>query len=436
MKKIYYLATLSAILCLPTLCNAEEAIWSHHGRGDRVLHDAADVPGSDAPDRSTDFSGIEFTGRFANYTKGDTWYPSWASDGNLYSPWTDGSVGQTVSKGWTGKSATWGYATITGDDPLDLRVKDYGVRPGSASPYGGRYPCGSLHYNGVWYHGTYALDQSVNEVRKKFGWYNMGPFLGFAISEDNGKTWTDSPHSPSAPLFDEPERHELDLAEGKDGPFIKMGAPHFVDFGKNMEHSPDGKAYLVGHGAEHPDPQPRIANNSWVTGDAAYLARVAPSLANMNDASKYEFFSGHDAEGNAQWTRDFKKIKPIFSWNNRFGIVTITYNAPLKKYFMCVTDGHRETTSRRHYTSYILESDQLTGPWNIVAYMPDFGPQAYFLNIPSKFISDDGKTMWLCFSANYMASGRRNDPEYLEQTTPKGSAYALSLHEFEIRGAE
>jgi hypothetical protein len=30
-----------------------------------------------------------FTGRHAEYTKADTWYPSWAADGNLYSPWTD-----------------------------------------------------------------------------------------------------------------------------------------------------------------------------------------------------------------------------------------------------------------------------------------------------------------------------------------------------------
>jgi hypothetical protein len=32
---------------------------------------------------------------------------------------------------------------------------------------------------------------------------------------------------------------------------VKIGAPKFVDFGKNMEHSPDGKAYLVAHGADH-----------------------------------------------------------------------------------------------------------------------------------------------------------------------------------------
>lgn len=52
-------------------------------------------------------------------------------------------------------------------------------------------------------------------------------------------------------------------------------------------------------------------------------------------------------------------------------------------------------------TSYILEADQLTGPWKMVAYMKDFGEQAYFLNLPSKFISEDGPKIWLSYSANF-----------------------------------
>ncbi|MFC1734543.1 hypothetical protein ACFL1X_00390 [Candidatus Hydrogenedentota bacterium] len=43
---------------------------------------------TDPPDtfpfqRSGFFSGIEFTGRYRNYTNADTWYPTWAEDGNL-----------------------------------------------------------------------------------------------------------------------------------------------------------------------------------------------------------------------------------------------------------------------------------------------------------------------------------------------------------------
>ena len=41
---------------------------------------------------STELTGIAFTGRHAQYGGADTWYPSWAANGNLYSPWTDGHV--------------------------------------------------------------------------------------------------------------------------------------------------------------------------------------------------------------------------------------------------------------------------------------------------------------------------------------------------------
>jgi len=61
----------------------------------------------------------------------------------------------------------------------------------------------------------------------------------------------------------------------------------------------------------------------------------------------------------------------------------------------------------------------------MVQYLKDFGPQAYFVNIPSKFISEDGKTAWLCFSANFSYTrGLQASPG-----NPQGSAYTLSLHE-------
>ncbi|MHC4648308.1 MAG: hypothetical protein ACYTBJ_22855 [Planctomycetota bacterium] len=41
----------------------------------------SDIP-EDCPfERSPSLMGIRFTGRHSDYTCGDTWYPSWASDG-------------------------------------------------------------------------------------------------------------------------------------------------------------------------------------------------------------------------------------------------------------------------------------------------------------------------------------------------------------------
>jgi hypothetical protein len=373
-------------------------------------------PPADCPFRkSTDITGIAFTGRHTHYAEADTWYPSWAADGNQYSPWADGKVNNIQSSSF-GPQATTGYATIAGNDPLHLQITDVGVYPGNPAPYEGRYPCGSLVYDGVWYYGTYCLLDSDHDPGKGLNWDILGPLVGFRYSLDYGKTWHDTPHTPSDPLFAEP---------AMPGGRVKMGSPHFVDFGKNLQYSPDAKAYLVGHGAVDPDPKPRPANLSWITGDQIYMARVKPGVQNMNDRSRYEFFAGYDASNHALWSRDFSKIKPLVDWNNNCGCVTMTYNAPLKKYMMCITDGGN-TISK--FNTYILESDRITGPWRLLVYMRDFGEQGYFVNIPSKFISADGRTAWLCYAANftngYLHTNYRDNPP--------GSRYGMTLQEIKL----
>jgi len=206
---------------------------------------------------------------------------------------------------------------------------------------------------------------------------------------------------------------------------VKIGAPHFVDFGKNMEHSPDGRAYLVGHGAAVDDSRQRFSNLSWISGDQVYLLRVLPSIESINDATQYEFFSGYEEDGQPRWTNNFDEIEPLLEWNNRMGCVTVTYNAALKKYLMCVTDGW-PTVAKMN--SYILESDAITGPWKLVSFMRDFGEQGYFLNFPSKFINQEGHTLWLCYSGNFTGSR----PEHPLKENPPGSFYGLSLQQVRL----
>ena len=392
--------------------------------------------------KSATLTGVFFTGRHSDYRCGDTFYPCWAGDGNLYSPWTDGKTDGVVCGSGGGARARTGHAVMIGDDPLTLEIHNTSPpKPASALPYQGRYPAGSLVYNGIWYYGTYCLGPAGRYKHNGFDWNwpNLGPLPGFQISRDYGKTWEPSPHTPEKPLFPEPRKFL--------GP-VKMGAPHFVDFGKNMVHSPDGKAYLLGMGAEENDPKPRPcikpgkpgevfqpaegcpgdfahANLSWISADQIYLARVKPSPETINDLKAWEFFAGHDSAGKPIWTNNFEKIKPLIEWNNHMGCVTATYVPGLKKYLMCVTDGWPTVAKM---TSYILEADAVTGPWRMVSYMKDFGEQGYFLNFPSKFISPDGRTLWLCYSANF--SSGWNDVKL--DFNPPGGRYGLCLHEVKL----
>jgi hypothetical protein len=375
---------------------------------------------SDCPFRqSNDFMGIKFLGIKSGFYVGDTWYPTWGDDDNLYSPFTDGLCprldGSRDDSNSNGENATTGHGVIQGDDPLNLKIYSLGLSQAAPLPYKGRYPCGSLMYNKIWYYGTYCLgpDASAYYGDSIANWPWMGPFVGFRYSTDYGRSWKACPHTPAKPLFGE---------TGINGYPVKIGSPHFVDFGKNMQHSPDGKAYLIAHGADKNDNPYRFYNDSWITGDQVYLLRVVPSVENMNDASKYEFYGGKNGQGNTLWTNDFKKIRPLLEWDNNMGCVTITYNAPLKKYLMCVTDGGN-TCSKM--STYLLESDKLDGEWKLITYLKNFGEQGYFVNFPSKFISKDGKTAWMLYSSNFWTNQGI-------KINPPGSHYGMVLQKVEF----
>ena len=362
---------------------------------------------ADCPfERSRALASLRFTGRAAAYTEADTWYLSWASDGRCYTPWTDGMVDNFMATS-KGPMAGTGAAVIEGDHPFALEVVPLGVWRAPVGPYGGRYPCGSLVHNGVWYYGTYCLD----ETDRGLNWDVMGPFVGFSVSHDLGRSWEEPPWTPAGPIFGEP---------GKQGRKVKMGAPHFVDFGCNMRWSPDGLAYLLGHGGASVS-----AEVSWISGDEIYLARVRPAPGTINSPENYEFFAGHGPDGPARWAARVGDSQPLISWPGHCGCVTATFVPPLGRYLMCVTDGW---PTIKEMTSYVLESESLTGPWSIVSYLRDFGPQAYFLNLPSRFISHDGLTMWLSYSANFTnaAYGTHFQPD------PPGSRYSMCLQELTL----
>jgi GH43 family beta-xylosidase len=383
-------------------------------------------PPPDCPfERSTELVGVEFLGRHSDYHLADTWYPSWAADGHLYSPFTDGAVEGDLSISdahWQdqGKeNVRTGQAVMIGDDPLNLTIRSLGMAKASpGAEYAGRYPCGSLVHNGIWYYGTYCLGPrgATPHEGVTYNWPVLGPMPGFRVSRDLGKTWQPSPHTPEKPLFPEPAQPH--------GP-VKIGAPHFVDFGRNMEHSPDGKAYLVAHGTTRTSPPARFGHNSWITGDQVYLLRIQPSPDTINRLGAYEFFAGNDAQGRPRWTRDFSRIAPLLEWKDNMGCVTVTYFAPLKKYLMCVTDGGN-TCSRMN--TYLLESDKLTCPWRLVTYLKNFGEQAYFVNFPSKFISADGRTAWLCYSGNFATDWNNQQIRF----NPPGTRYGLVFQQVRL----
>ena len=225
----------------------------------------------------------------SRYTKADTWFVSWANDDLLYSGFTDGTVDQVPSSSgaaYPNSNTTTGHAMILGSDPLNLTIVSPGIFASNTGPYMGRYPSANLHYDGVWYQSTYGVSDNDAPCSN---WCVQGPFISFRYSLDQGNSWHDynlHPINPTDNLFNQSSDKKQK---------IKYGALHFVDFGKNQQWSPDGYAYLIGHGSNSSfpaSPNTSFPVESWNEGDQIYLSRVRPSIQTMNDFNQFEFWDG------------------------------------------------------------------------------------------------------------------------------------------------
>jgi hypothetical protein len=134
---------------------------------------------------------------------------------------------------------------------------------------------------------------------------------------------------------------------------------------------------MVGHGASQ-EYQPQ----SWMHGSQVYMSRTKTevSVETMSDGAHWEYFAGYKSNGNTPvWKDDVADAAPLFTWENRTGVVTMTYMPAIKKYIMIVStctwaNGSKSTVGP--FDTYFLESDAITGPFTMVSYLAQFGPEA------------------------------------------------------------
>lgn len=131
----------------------------------------------------------------------------------------------------------------------------------------------------------------------------------------------------------------------------------------------------------------------------------------MNDRTRSESFAGRDAKGEPVRARGIAEARPLVDWNDNCGCVTMTCNAPLRRYLLSITDGGN-TISR--FNTFVFESSAPTDPWRPVTYLRHFGERGYFVSMPSKFVSKNGRTVRFCCAANftngYPGTRFRGDP--------------------------
>lgn len=170
--------------------------------------------------------------------------------------------------------------------------------------------------------------------------------------------------------------------------------PTFLNFGKNYAGARDAFVYVYSHDSD----------SAYERADRFVLARAPKDSVRSRDA--WRFFSGCDASSQPQWTRDIQQRGAVFTNPGACYRSGITYNAPLKCYIWCQVGLGVDTRFEGGFAIY--DAPEPWGPWTTVFHTDkwDTGP-GETASIPTKWISEDGRTIHLVFSGNDCFSLRR-----------------------------
>ena len=131
------------------------------------------------------------------------------------------------------------------------------------------------------------------------------------------------------------------------------------------------------------------------------LARVPKDR--LRDRTAYEFFKGLDPQGHPLWTKEVAERGAVFTHPGKCYRSGISYNAGLKRYLWCqVLPASKDARGPRFQGGFgIYEAPEPWGPWATVFYTDnwDVGP-GETSNFPTKWMSADGKTLYLVFSGD------------------------------------
>jgi hypothetical protein len=291
----------------------------------------------------------------------DNWPLTWADDDALYGAYGDGNGFEPFER----EKLSLGLASIDGT-PENFRGQN--LRALSLRSVGdgskGRKASGMLCLKGV----LYLWTRNVGNAQ-------------LAWSSDHGATW-----SCAAWKFTN-----------------SFGCPTFVNFGRDYEGNHDGFAYILS-----PD-----ANDAYTVANRFVLARV--SVDRIRERGAYEFFAGLTPRRSPIWSASLNESSEVLKRDASCYRPSVTYNAALNRFLLVHAkpnarsrDGSGKIDVRFHGGLAVYEAPAPWGPWSVVFDTDDWdvgpGDSASF---PSKWISNDGRTLHLVFAGNDSFSVRR-----------------------------
>jgi hypothetical protein len=280
---------------------------------------------------------------------GDNWPITWGEGDVQYTSYGDGKGFQR-----RGPRLTLGFARILGDPPKH-RAEDIASDADTPEGSGPR---------GIKASGLLMVDGTLYLFVRNYRVGDHWRHSRLAWSRDKAKSWT-----------------------WADWHFAgTFGCPDFVQYGPNYRDARDEYVY-----AASPD-----TDSAYAYSPGVVMARV--DKRHVPDRRRYEFFAGQGRQGRPTWSADIKDRKPIFLDPRGTQRLSITYNAALKRYFL--TSSHRDGQGTHTAALGVFDAPQPWGPWTTVYYDDQWSGKdvTYHHKFPTKWMSQDGRTMWLLFS--------------------------------------
>jgi hypothetical protein len=318
-------------------------------------------------------------------TKGcDSWTPTWAPDGNLYTAYGDcrpKGVPQKIGMGFGRLSGSTGYGVsftmVPTGDPLDWddAATGAGVEAIGDGPLSEK-PAGMLHVDGRLWYWIRNINSGGTGVRLKFS-----DDYGSANPQFTWAGWSVS----------------------------EVGYASFVQYGKGYAGGPAGYVYAV---------VPMRSSSAGSVSNSAYdlvpgFGLIRGSRGNLTVESSWEYFCG--TSSSPAWCSSPASAKNILfksakKFNPRAGM---SWNPGLGKFMLSlVYDPTPSTTgdpTRFYGALMVLVSNHPWGPWQKVFASGGTWPGGSSTSacgttkwgageradIPTKYISGDGKTFYL-----------------------------------------
>ncbi len=326
----------------------------------------------------------------------DIWAMTWAPDGNLYGAFGDGGGFDGTERSKATGRTSLGFARISGSPQLaDARAvvgrNVWGQAPRFAenqATFGGKVGdlicVGGVLYaqGGLWTGDNCHCDDPTlrrddNPKERTLAW-----------SRDLGKSWQIAPwHTPA-------------------------------DLGSSLQFGPD---YAGAADPEHVYLyyQPDVLKDA----TRIYLRRVRITdlTGDPQQPGHFEYFAGTTPAGGALWSAREGDAVAVFNDpqvpRGVYAVAAAVYDAPLGRYLLAAW--HDAPLGRLGF----FEAPTPWGPWATLAYYEDWGGfnetagEGTGLSLPTKWMSADGRTLWVAFSGENRGADNEFDSLNLIRAT-------------------